>query len=126
MDRYKPRPVFFNVFQIHLPVSGFISIIHRVTGVLLVLGLPLFLYLLQLSLVSNEGYMQVTGFLSSKTGKYTLFTWGVLLAQHFFSGLRHIFMDMDIGVKKTIARESAWATLIFTTGVSLFWGWFLW
>lgn len=44
------RPVFFKLMQIEMPVGSITSILHRVTGVLLALGLPLSLYLLQLSL----------------------------------------------------------------------------
>jgi len=126
MDRNKPRPVFFNLFQIHLPIGGVISIIHRISGILLVLSLPLFLYLLGLSLESEAGFTQVATLFSSMTGKLLLLIWGVLLAQHFFSGLRHMLIDLDIGVEKPAARKSAWATPVLTLILLIAWGLMLW
>ena len=50
MQSVKSKPVFLNLMQIRLPVAGVMSIIHRVTGVVMVLSIPLLLYLLDLSL----------------------------------------------------------------------------
>ena len=44
------RPVFFNLVQIQMPVGALTSITHRVTGIVLVLGIPYGVYLLDLSL----------------------------------------------------------------------------
>ena len=55
------RPVFFSLMQIQMPVGAITSILHRVTGVLLALGLPLSLYLLELSLKGPQGYERVAG-----------------------------------------------------------------
>lgn len=126
MDRNKPRPVFFNLFQIHLPIGGVISIIHRISGILLVISLPVFLYLLGLSLESEAGFDQVVALFSSMTGKILLLAWGALLAQHFFSGLRHMWIDLDIGVEKQAARNSAWAMPVLTMIVLVIWGLMLW
>ena len=48
------RPVYLNLLRIHLPVGGVVSILHRVTGVLLALLLPYSLWFLQQSLASAE------------------------------------------------------------------------
>lgn len=126
MDRNKPRPVFFNLFQIHLPIGGVISIIHRISGVLLVISLPVFLYLLGLSLESAAGFNQVATLFNSMLGKALLFLWGALIAQHFFSGIRHMLIDLDIGVEKQEARNTAWATPFLTLAVLIAWGLMLW
>lgn len=55
------RPVFFNLMQIQMPVGSVTSILHRITGVLLALGIPASLYLLQLSLQGPAGYAHVAG-----------------------------------------------------------------
>lgn len=126
MDRNEPRPVFLNLFQIHLPIGGIISIIHRISGILLVLSLPVFLYILELSLENSESFLKVAGFLSSMIGKVLLLAWGALLAQHFFSGLRHMLMDLDIGVDKQAASNSAWVTPVLTFVFLIVWGLMLW
>lgn len=126
MDRNKPRPVFFNLFHIHMPIGGVISIIHRISGVLLVISLPVFLYLLGLSLESAAGFNQVAALYKSVPGKIILFIWGALLAQHFFSGIRHLMIDLDIGVEKQEARNTAWATPVLTAIILVSWGLMLW
>jgi succinate dehydrogenase / fumarate reductase cytochrome b subunit len=126
MDRNKPRPVFFNLFQIHLPIGGVISIIHRISGILLVLSLPVFLYLLDQSLESEESFQKVAALLASMTGKVFLLVWSGLLAQHFFSGLRHMLIDLDIGVEKQAARNSAWATPVLTIAILIVLGIAIW
>ena len=43
MNRHRPtRPVFFNLTKIQMSVGAITSIAHRVTGVVLALGLPFF------------------------------------------------------------------------------------
>ena len=126
MDRSKPRPVFLNLFQIHLPVGGIISIIHRLSGILLVFSIPVFIYLLGLSLENSESFLKVSHLLSTTTGKVLLLIWGGMLAQHFFSGIRHILLDIDIGVDKQAARLSAWICPILTFVFIILWGLLLW
>ncbi len=53
------RPAFFNLLQIQIPVGALTSITHRVTGVLLAIGIPFSIYLLDRSLESPQGYVQV-------------------------------------------------------------------
>ena len=46
----KPRPKFLTLYQIRLPLAGFVSILHRISGAGLFLLLPLLIYTLQSSL----------------------------------------------------------------------------
>jgi succinate dehydrogenase / fumarate reductase cytochrome b subunit len=110
MDTAKKRPVYLNLFKIHLPIGGVVSIVHRVTGVVLVLILPIGVYMLQSSLNSPAGFERAAGILSSVPGRIALLLAVWLFAQHFFSGLRHLLMDIDVGVEKVAARRSAWLT----------------
>jgi succinate dehydrogenase / fumarate reductase cytochrome b subunit len=105
------RPIYLNLFRIRLPVAGVVSILHRLSGVLLVLLLPGALYLLDLSLRDPAAFAGCLAWLSSRTGKLLALLTFWLLAQHFFSGLRHLLLDIDIGVGKIAARRSAWLTL---------------
>ncbi len=120
MDTVKKRPVYLNLFKIHLPVGGVVSIAHRVTGVGLAVLFPFGIYLLQLSLRDPSGFDRATSILSSVSGRITvlLVTW--IFAQHFFSGVRHLFMDIDVGVEKAAARRSAWLTWVGSVIIVLF------
>lgn len=112
------RPVFLNLFQIRLPIGGIVSIFHRVSGVLLTVAIPFGLYLLQQSLADAARFAALTASLRMPGVKLLLLLTLALLAQHFFSGLRHLLLDLDIGTGKAAARRSAWFTFA-ATGLTL-------
>lgn len=102
------RPVFFNLTQLQLPVGALTSIAHRITGILLALGTPFGIYLLELSLQGPQGYARVTDMFDKWAfkGLVILFVW--TLAHHLLAGLRHLLSDIDIGSHLYTARTSAW------------------
>ena len=112
MDKNKNRPVYLNLFQIHLPVGGVMSILHRITGTVLVLLLPLAIYMLQRSLQDPAAFADIVARLGSPIGRSILLVVVWMFAQHFFSGVRHLLQDVGIGLEKTAARRGAWLTFI--------------
>ena len=107
----KNRPVYLNLLKIRLPIGGVVSITHRVTGVLLVLLLPVSVYLLQVSVDSESGFNRLAALFSTLPARVVMLFCLWLFAQHFFSGLRHLLLDLDIGISKTAARSGAWLTV---------------
>ncbi len=126
MDRLKPRPVYLNLLQIRLPIGGLVSIIHRITGIFLVISLPAALYLLDLSLDNQANFLKAKDLLFSDLGKIILILLGAIFLQHLFSGIRHLLIDIDIGVGKHAARNSAWVTLLATLIFIIAGGLMLW
>ncbi len=118
METVKKRPVYLNLLKIRLPIGGVASIVHRITGVLLVLLLPVAIYLLALSVESLAGFHKVVSFLTSVSGRIIVLLSVWLFAQHFFSGIRHLLLDINIGVEKDTARVGAWLTFL-AAGVTL-------
>jgi succinate dehydrogenase / fumarate reductase, cytochrome b subunit len=102
------RPVFFNLVQIQMPVGALTSITHRVTGIILALGIPYGVYLLDLSLQSPQSFARLTGLFHQWPFKIAtiLFIWA--LAHHLLAGTRHLLSDVDIGALLPAARRSAW------------------
>jgi succinate dehydrogenase / fumarate reductase cytochrome b subunit len=111
MATNKKRPVYLNLLQIRLPIGGVVSIIHRVSGFLLVLLIPVALCTLQTSLESPMRFEEVRAFLASGIGRIAMLLALWVLVQHLYSGIRHLFMDIDVGVERPTARRSAWLTL---------------
>ena len=115
------RPEFRNIHvsqlsQYRMPLAAFVSILHRVSGALLFLvGLPFLLYLFQQSLTSEISYENYRAIASHWFSKLVLLAlaWGYL--HHFCAGIRHLLLDLDIGVGKEQGRTSASVVL----GVSL-------
>ncbi len=109
------RPVFLNLFLIRLPIGGIVSIIHRVTGILLVLLTPATIYLLDRSLTSPEFFAQLKNQLDRWWVQLVVLGLIAVFAQHFFSGLRHLALDIDWGIERKQARMTSWLTLVGTT-----------
>lgn len=112
MDKNKNRPVYLNLFLIRLPVSGVASILHRVTGAMLVLLLPYAIYMLQRSLQDPVAFADMVARLGTPFGRFILLVSVWIFSQHFFSGVRHLLQDIDIGLEKTAARRGAWLTFV--------------
>lgn len=119
------RPKYLALYQIRLPLPGFISILHRVSGLLLFLALPLALLLVQYSLHSIETYTRLLDILAHPLLKLLLL--GLLWAfmHHLCAGLRYLAVDLHYFSTLAQARNSAWvvmaASLLLTTllGVKL-------
>lgn len=108
----KKRPVYIDLLRIRLPVGGLVSILHRVSGVLLVLALPFSLWALQQSLVSAEEYQRITGLLQKTPVRILLFLLALALTHHFLAGIRHLLLDLDIGISRRGGRVGAWLVLV--------------
>ncbi|MGA7180163.1 MAG: succinate dehydrogenase, cytochrome b556 subunit [Thiobacillaceae bacterium] len=117
------RPVYLDLFELHLPLMGWVSILHRVTGILLFLALPLGLYALQYSLSSPSGFEATVAILRHPVGRALLLIVIVSLAHHVFAGLRHLAMDMHCGVEKDLAQRSARLVLASSLLAAMAAGW---
>ena len=122
----KARPKFLNLFLIRQPVPAIVSVLHRISGALLFLFVWAFLLGLQRSLASPESYAELTAFLDQPIVK--LVALGLLWAylHHTFAGIRHLGLDLRLGIQLPQARLSAYAVLAFGLGLTLLIGILLW
>jgi succinate dehydrogenase / fumarate reductase cytochrome b subunit len=106
------RPVYLNLIKIRLPLPGIVSFAHRITGVILFLSLPFAVYLLDLSVESEQSFAEVQQILKQPLMLFVqiLLLWS--LAHHFFAGIRFLLIDAEIGVEKTQARLGSWLVLL--------------
>lgn len=106
------RPFFLNLLKIHLPVTGFVSFLHRISGLLLFIAIPFTVYVFDLSLQGNAGFDQVAELLAHPVLQFIslLLMWSLL--HHLFAGIRFLLTDLDIGVAKVQAVRSAWAVFV--------------
>jgi succinate dehydrogenase / fumarate reductase cytochrome b subunit len=102
------RPDFFNLTQIQMPVGALTSITHRVTGLLLAIGTPLGIYLLDLSLQGPQAYERVVSLFDELGWRIATIVLVWVLTHHLLAGIRHLLSDIDIGSQLTAARRSAW------------------
>lgn len=108
----KARPKNLNLTTIRLPLPALVSILHRASGFLLFLALPLLLWALQQSLQSSAGFQRVLELAAHPLSKLVLLglTWAFL--HHFLAGLRHLAMDVRWGIELAQARFTGKLVLV--------------
>jgi succinate dehydrogenase / fumarate reductase cytochrome b subunit len=126
----KPRPKYLNLqallFEIRMPVSARLSILHRISGALLFAALVWLLWMLDLSLSSEAGFQKIRHYAGLVPVKLALLVLVWAYCHHFCAGIRYLFLDMDKGVDMATARLTSW--IVFAAGFALTaaLGWKLW
>lgn len=101
-----------------LPAAGWVSILHRASGVLMFLLLPFVIWLFDTSVTSEVSYERFTaaflggaGFVPAWCVKLVVLAliWAYL--HHFIAGVRHLWMDATHSVSKQQGASSAVLTL---------------
>jgi succinate dehydrogenase / fumarate reductase cytochrome b subunit len=116
----KKRPVYLNLMQVRLPLPGWVSILHRVSGTLLFLLVLIFgVMWFAESLDSADGFASVKQTLSMPFFKLVLLAalWAYL--HHFCAGIRYLFLDIHVGVDLPQARATSYVVLVVSIGLTL-------
>ena len=114
----KKRPKHLNLIKIRLPLPGVISILHRVSGMLLFFpGIPTLLYGLQLALGSPQSHEELKTLLLSPLVKIALMIPLWFFLHHFCAGIRYLALDLHIGIALPQARRSS--VLVLVAGILL-------
>ena len=108
------RPLSPHLEVYKLPLTGIISISHRITGVGLSVGTLLLACWLMAAATGAESYASINGFLGSWFGMVLMFLWSAAFFFHLSNGLRHLFWDTGRGLDKADVEKSAEAVLIST------------
>ena len=120
------RPKYYDLNLAHLPAPGIVSILHRVSGALLFLAIPVLLCLLQGSLASEEEFGRCKAFLGQPLVKLAAIGLFWLYAHHFFAGIRYLLLDLHVGIEKQPANSSARVVLALGVASALAFGWCVW
>jgi len=112
----KTRPKHLALHLIKLPLAGYVSILHRVSGAVLFLALPLLLMILDQSLRSIETYTNLTDVLANPLLKVMLFGLMWAFLHHFCAGLRYLAIDLHLLPTLAAARASGkWVLAVSLT-----------
>ncbi len=108
------RPLSPHLQVYRLPITGLMSILHRITGVLASIGA---LSLLSVPVAVAAGpvdYDTVHTFLSSITGRVLLWIWMLALSFHLCHGARHLLWDLGFGFQREqLTRHAAFELIAF-------------
>lgn len=108
----RDRPQFRNLHitqlaNYRLPLAGLVSILHRISGLLMFLLLPFILFLLDRSLTSESTFEYFRILTSGGFVKLIILALSWSYLHHFCAGVRHLVMDVHIGLDKDSARQSS-------------------
>lgn len=127
MSEKSKRPVNLNLMSFKFPLPALVSIAHRISGVLLFLLTPIFLYIISSALTSANHF---TAFVVMVQGSvlFKLVIWASLLAliYHLLAGIRHLMMDMGFGESFAAARISAAILFVLFVFVVVLTGVWIW
>lgn len=120
------RPVNLDINTIDLPLAALTSITHRISGVIVFVGIAILLWMLDASLASEAGFESLGGLATSFGGKFIL--WGVLvaLAYHMAAGCKHLLMDIGLGETREAAPKGAKAVIAIGIVVAVALGLWIW
>lgn len=126
------RPEFRNIHALsdlpsyRLPVAGIVSILHRISGMLMFLLMPLIIWMFDTSVTSEISFAKFSsafsiglGFVPGWFMKLVALAliWAYL--HHFIAGVRHIYMDLTHSVTKEFGKSSAVVTLSLSIGLTV-------
>jgi succinate dehydrogenase / fumarate reductase cytochrome b subunit len=127
----RKRPEFRNINALkdlptyRLPVAGWVSILHRVSGLLMFILMPLIIWMFDNSITSEISFAKFAaafnvgiGFVPGWFMKLVALAliWGYL--HHFIAGLRHLYMDVCHAVTKEFGKSSAIVTLVLSLSLT--------
>jgi len=127
----KKRPEFRNINALvdlptyRLPAAGFVSILHRISGLVMFLLLPLLVWMFDTSVSSEISFAKFkaafnvgVGFVPGIVVQLValVLIWAYL--HHLIAGVRHIYMDARHAVSKEFGKSSAVVTLVLSLGLT--------
>ena len=133
-DTLKQRPLYRNIhvlqiIKYRLPPAGIVSILHRVSGVLMFVLMPFIIWMFDTSLTSEISYAQFSAVFAGGVGFvpgvfFKLVALALIWAclHHFIAGVRHLWMDATHAVTKEFGRVSALVTLGLSVVLTLLLG----
>ena len=124
----KSRPKFLNLFILgsRMSITAKISILHRLSGVLLFLSMPFLLNVLYRSLTSPDFYTVLYGYISHPIVKliYLVLIWALMY--HSCSGVRFLFLDIHKGVEIKTAKTTAYIVIGLSLVLTVILGVLVW
>ena len=108
------RPVNLNLLVFSFPLAAIVSITHRITGVMLFVGVAFALYALGLATSSEQGFAEAKVLVAQPLGMFILLGLIATLTFHIIAGLKHLLMDFHVGDTVGAAYFGSIAVIVLT------------
>ena len=116
--RSKVRPKYLNLVEIRLPLPGWVSILHRISGAALFVSITWLLWMLDRSLASEAGFEKVRHYATLWPVKLALLGLVWAYCHHFCAGIRYLLLDLHKGVELAPARRSSVVVLVVSLALT--------
>ena len=107
-------------------IGNSLSILHRLTGIALSLGLLALGYWLMSLAAGERAYALAARGFASPWGRLLLIGWTFAFLYHLLNGVRHLFWDMGKGFERTQRHASGWFAVLGALGLTLCVWAFIW
>ena len=106
--------------QVYKPqLTSVLSILHRISGVILSFGIPFLVFWLW-AVASEPGQFELMrGFFASVIGRILLFGWTLAFFYHLCNGVRHLFWDAGKGFELETVYRSGWLVVVVASVLTL-------
>ncbi len=123
----KKKPVNLELRSIKLPVTAYASILHRISGFVMIFIIAFLLYVLSCSLSTEESYDDIFIMLHTPWIKFIVWIILSVISYHFIAGFKHIIMDAGFCEEKQSGKIGAIISFIVTIVAVVFLGvWMIW
>ena len=106
------RPLSPHLTIYRWPITMTLSILHRITGVALAVGLIAFVFWLEAIAYEAVSYDLISETMRSVIGQFALLGWLFSFFFHLSNGIRHLIWDTGHLFEKRQADLSAWLVLV--------------
>ena len=120
------RPVNLDIGSMKLPITAYVSIMHRASGVVLFALSVLMIWALDQSLASEQSFIALGATLSSPIAKFLIWGTATALTYHSLAGIKHIIMDFGYG--ESMEGGVLGARIVITSAIifAVIWGVIVW
>ncbi len=122
----KKRPVNLDLGSMKFPPMAIASILHRISGVVLFILLPIIIFLLGQSLQSEELFHHTKLKLSEPCYQFILWAFSTALIYHIIAGIRHMIMDFGLGEDLCTGRRTSIVVIVLAVVAAIFLGIWIW
>jgi succinate dehydrogenase / fumarate reductase cytochrome b subunit len=122
----KKRPVNLDLSSMKFPPMAIASVLHRISGIVLFILLPVMLFILSKSLHSEEFFAQTKMMIAHPGYKLVLWAFSAAMIFHVLAGIRHILMDLGFGEHLETGRRTSIFVIVLAAILTIFLGIWIW
>ena len=117
------RPTSPHLWIYRWQIGNSLSILHRLTGIALALGLPALCYWFASLAGGEQSYTAAAKLFASPPGRVVLIGWTFAFLYHLLNGVRHLFWDAGYGFERAQRHASGWFAVVGSIVLTLcVWG----